>query len=148
MGRAILSLVLLMHAGAAAAAKPARVNREAVPYTVRLPAVDRVELEAYEVAEMDIKSVKATKVLEGAEARAFAALWRRQDYKPGSAACHYPFVGVKFYSKGRLIAHASVCWMCDNIDFLTPRLRHRQSFVGGSRRGKELGAAFARAFKQ
>lgn len=148
MRRAILSLLLVMQACAAVAAKPARVNREAVPYTVRLPAVDRVELEAYEVAEISIKSVKATRVLEGAEARAFAALWRRQDYKPGSAACHYPFVGVKFYSRGRLLAHASVCWMCDNIAFMTPQLRARQSFAGNSRRGKELADAFARAFKQ
>ncbi len=148
MRRAILSLLLFTQAGAAAAAKPARVNREAVPYTVRLPAVDRVELEAYEVAEMSIQSVKATRALEGAEARAFAALWRRQDYRRGSAACHYPFVGVRFYSGGRLVAHASVCWMCDNISFMTPRLRANQGFVGGSRRGKELADAFARAFKQ
>ncbi len=144
--RFVLSVSLLLPTCAAASAKPPRADREAVPYTVRLPAVDRVELETFNVIEEAIESVEAVKVLEGREARAFAALWRGQDYRHGSAACHHPFFGVKFYSRGRVIAHASVCWACDNINFLSPRLYANQGFVGGSRKGKQLLELFRRAF--
>jgi hypothetical protein len=146
MRHQLYSVMLLLLLSIAVAAKPGRVNREAIRYTIRLPAVDKVELEKFKTREMWVESVEATKVLEGKEAQAVAVLWRRQDYRLGSAECHYPAVGIKFYSGGKVIAHASLCWMCDNIIFLTPDLRLKQSFAGHSKRGKELLDVFARAF--
>jgi hypothetical protein len=146
MRRKIFSVMFILQLSVAVVAKPPRVNREAIRYTVRLPAVDKVELEKFKTSEMWIEGIEATKVLEGREAQSIAALWRRQDYRLGSAECHYPAFGIKFYSGGKLIAHASLCWMCDNVAFLTPGLRSKQGFAGKSRRGKELLDLFARAF--
>jgi hypothetical protein len=148
MSRKLFSLMLIMQLGVAVAATPARVNREAIRYTVRLPAVDKIELEKFNPTEMRIESIVATKVLEGKEAQAVAALWRKQDYRSIVATCHYPAFGIKFYSNGKLISYASVCWECENIMFLTPKLSARQGFDGTSKKGKELLEVFTRAFPQ
>ena len=117
-------------------------------YTRRLPSVDRVELQTLKSHEMLIESVQATKVMEGADARRIASLWRRQKYRSFSADCHYPAYGIKFYSRGKLLLYASVCWQCDNIAFIEPKGRYRpQGFDGTSRAGKELLELFEKSFR-
>lgn len=148
MQRKLFSVILIVQLAVTVAATPPRVNREAIRYTVRLPAVDRIELEKFETREMRIESIAATKVLEGSEAKAVAALWRKQDYRSLAAICHYPAFGIKFYSKGKLLAYASLCWECNNIVFITPKLELKQAFAGNSKRGHELLEVFTRAFPQ
>jgi hypothetical protein len=148
MWRKILAVFLITQPGLTVAAKPARANRDAIPYTLRLPDVDKIELEKFKTDGKFVESIEATKVLEGDEAKAVAALWRRQDYRSGAAICHEPAFGIKFYSKGKLISYASLCWQCNNIVFLTPKLKSKQGFTGDSKRGKELLEVFTRAFPQ
>jgi len=148
--RTVLCALLLFSLAPSAAARQQRFRgkREARPYTQRLPPVDKVELLKLEKREMwaEGDGVEATKTLEGAEARRVASLWRTQYYTPAAAICHYPPFAIKFYSKDRLLAYASLCWECDNISFITPRLGDRQGFVGGSRQGKALLRLFRDAF--
>ena len=131
---------------AAVTAQPGRGYALTTRLTRRLPAVDKVELEKYKTHEMRIESVEATKTLEGGEARRVARLWRAQNYRPRDPMCHYPVFGIKFYSKGALLLHASVCWECDNIAFMTPRAKGRQGFNGRSAKGKELLGVFLKSF--
>lgn len=131
-------------------ADPARSgdNSEALRYTRRLPRIDKVELEKFKASEIWIESIKARKMIDGREAQAIASLWRTQTYRSRSPICHYPAYGIKFYSKGKLILYASLCWQCDNIEFMTPKLKSRQGFAGSSKKGKELLAVFRAAFPQ
>ena len=45
-----------------------------------------------------------------------------------------------------MIFYASVCWECDNILVIEPKLGAKQSFDGGSRKGEELLKVFTTAF--
>ena len=152
MWRKLFTVLLIAQLGVTVAAKPHRkrngVNPDMRRYTLKLPAVDKVELEKFKTREMWVESIEATKVLEGSDAQAVAALWRKQDYRRLAAICHYPAYGIKFYSKGKLLAYASLCWECDNIIFLTPKLEGKQAFDGDSKRGRELLEVFTRAFPQ
>ena len=148
MWRTLFVVIVLVQLGLTLAAKPSPVNREAIRYTLRLPAVDKIELQKLKPEGRTFEAVEATKVIEGDEARAVASLWRKQDYRSIAAICHYPAFGIKFYAKGELIAHASLCWDCDNIVFLTPKLKAKQGFTGDSKRGKELLDVFSQAFPQ
>jgi hypothetical protein len=116
------------------------VNAKNVPlrYTRRLPAVDKVELQKLKQSEMRIESIEATKILGGKQARHVAALWRGQRFRSRSPDCHYPAYGVKFYSRGKLVLYASLCWECDNIILLEPSLGEKQGFDGDSPAGKRL----------
>ncbi|MDQ1636806.1 MAG: hypothetical protein QOF62_145 [Pyrinomonadaceae bacterium] len=119
---------------------PMSVGAKNVPlrYTRRLPPVDRVELQKVQPSELGIKAVEAVKILEGREAAAVAALWRTQNFRSSSADCHQPPFAIKFYSHGKLLLYASLCWECDNIDFPEPGNLGSQGFRGSSRKGQEL----------
>ena len=128
------------------AAKPSQVKKVPLSFTRRLPRIDKVELQKLKTKEMWFESVEATKLIEGSEAQAIAALWRTQNYNSFNAICHYPVYGIKFYSQGKVILYASVCWECDNILVMEPRLGARQGFDGGSKKGQELLKVFTGAF--
>lgn len=52
--------------------------------------------------------------LLGGDAERIARLWR--ELPPGmQSRCHSPPYGFRFYSDGREVCRASVCWDCDNI---------------------------------
>ena len=150
MNRTILCMLLILLSAVAAGATspPLDVNRKVRPYTRNLPRIDKVVLERFKTVEMRVDSIEATKVIEGREVQAIAALWRTQNYRWRTPICHYPAFGIKFYSKGKLILYASLCWECDNIVFLEPRLGVKQGFNGDSRKGKQLLDVFLKAFLQ
>ena len=124
-----------------------RGNKEAKPYTLGLPVVDKIELLSLgQQAEMWDGKIVASKTLDGDEARKVAALWRAQSYRPISAICHYPAFGIRFYSQGKLLVFATLCWECDNIGFVTPRLNRTQGFDGEGKKGQELLRIFRAVF--
>jgi hypothetical protein len=84
----------------------------------RIDAVDVVDLYGISAAGVDrymTEAVDAPSVrLTGVAAERVAALWRR--LPPGKQArCHTPPFGLRFYSAGRLVSQASICWECNNI---------------------------------
>jgi hypothetical protein len=122
-------------------------RKEYLPYTRNLPKVDRVEILKLKLAgDAWNGDILATKVLEGAGAQKVASLWRRQTYTSALAACHNPAYAIKFYSRGRLLAYASVCWSCNNIFMITPNLKMTQSFRGYDKKGEQLSDLFDAAF--
>ena len=124
-----------------------RGEKEFLPYTRNLPAIDKIELLKLELKDDRWDgAIAASKVLKGAEAQRVASLWRRQTYTSNLAACHEPAYAIKFYSRERLIAYASVCWSCNSIFFITPNLLRTQSFAGGNKRGEQLSEIFRLAF--
>ena len=122
-------------------------RKEFLPYTRNLPAIDKIELLKLKLKDDRWDGeIAASKVLKGAEAQKVASLWRRQTYTSSLAACHEPAYAIKFYSRKRLIAYASVCWSCNSIFFITPNLHRNQSFAGGNKRGEQLSEIFRLAF--
>jgi hypothetical protein len=142
-----LLLVLCIVSGVVGRTPRFRGQKEFLPYTRNLPAIDRIELLklALRNDRWDGETV-ASKVLKGAEAQKLASLWRRQTYTSSLSACHEPAYAIKFYSRERLIAYASVCWSCNSIFFITPNLHRTQSFAGGNKRGEQLSEIFRLAF--
>lgn len=128
------------------AAKPSQVKKVPLRFTRRLPRIDKVELQKLKTKEIWFESIEGTKLIEGSEAQAIAALWRTQNYNSFNAICHYPVYGIKFYSRGKVILYASVCWECDNILVMEPTLGGRQGFNGGSKKGQQLRKVFTGAF--
>jgi hypothetical protein len=124
-------------------------RKEFLPYTRNLPDVDRVELLKLKLVEDQWDGdILATKVLEGAEARRVARLWRGQTYTSSQSACHNPAYAVKFYSQGKLLVYASICWSCNNIFMITPSFTSTQNFLGEDRRGEQLYQIFYSAFNK
>jgi len=125
-----------------------RGRPEFLLYTRNLPAVDRIELLQLKPREGQLGGggIVATKILTGAEAKKVASLWRKQTYTSSDSACHEPAYAIKFYSAGKLLAYASICWSCNNIYFITPHLERQQTFAGGNKRGEELSEVFRLAF--
>lgn len=147
----MLVLLLLLCGPPAASGRSRRFTgqKEYLPYTRNLPPIDKVEL--LKLRLIDDRwdgDVLATKVLKRADARKVATLWRRQTYTSGLAACHNPAYAIKFYSRGKLLAYASVCWSCNNILMITPKLTRTQSFRGYNRRGEQLSELFESAFTE
>jgi hypothetical protein len=62
------------------------------------------------------------------------------------AACHYPVYAMKFYSQGKPIAYASLCWECKNIVFIEPDLNDSLGFAANNARGRQLFTVFKKAF--
>jgi hypothetical protein len=142
-------LMLLMSPAEARHVRRFAGNKEAKPYTRDLPAIDKVELLKLDLSHSEMwngKDVEAMKTIEGREARKIASLWRAQAYRSSSAICHEPSYAIKFYSKDKLIAYASVCWMCNNVAFVTPELRRTQGFNGKGIQGQRLLQVFQNAF--
>lgn len=90
--------------------------------------------------------MEATKIVEGDEAQRIASLWRTQQYRPYTASCHLPAYAIKFYSEGKVLVYASLCWECDNIDFISPELKRTQGFDGRGKKGQQLLEVFTKAF--
>jgi hypothetical protein len=128
---------------------PYEGNAEARPFTQNLPSVDRLELMALErVGDLWTGEIKASKIIEGNEAQKVASLWRNQLYLPDSPICHNPAYAIRFFSREKLIAYASLCWDCDNIEFLDPRVKGYQGFAGKSDTGQRLLDEFTNAFPE
>ena len=124
-------------------------HKEFLPYTRNLPAVYKIELLKLQLKDERWNGeIAATKVLRGAEAQKVAALWRRQGYTGSQAACHEPAYAIKFYSRRKLIAYASVCWSCNNMYFIMPNLHRTQSFLGGNKSGEQLSEISRLAFTE
>ena len=141
--RASLALfVTSMLTTAAFAAKP---RRALIPYTRRLPTIDKIELQKLKANEIWIGSIEATKTIDGAEAQTIASLWRSLTYTSFTADCHEPAYGIKFYRKGKVVLYASLCWQCDNVRFMEPKLGE-QGFAAKSSSVKQLLQVFIKAF--
>ena len=124
-----------------------RGQKEFLPYTRRLPSIDKIELLKLMLKDDRWNGeIAGTKLLKGSEAQKVASLWRRQTYTPNTSACHEPAYAIKFYNRGKLLAYASVCWACNSIFFITPDLHRTQSFAGGDKKGEELSEIFRLAF--
>ncbi len=109
--------------------------------TRTLPTIDKVELQAVIDSELWIKSVEATKTIEGVEAQKVAQLWRSQKWDRSAFACHRPVYAIKFFSHGKLIFYASICWECHNVYFLesdTKKIVGSVGFDSASAKGREL----------
>jgi hypothetical protein len=143
-----LFIILLTSVAVQANSSHLDVQRKLRPYTRNLPRIDKVELETYNLMEMRVESIARTKTIEGREARAIASLWRTQNYRSFNPICHFPTFGIKFYSKGKLILYATLCWQCDNIVIREPKLRMSQGFDGKSKKGQQLLEALKGAFAQ
>ena len=143
----ILTLILLFAAGVSAQTSPFHGLKEARPFTRNLPRIDRVELMHLKL-EGDLwrGEILATKVLTDTEAQSVATLWRDQTYLPGYPVCHFPPYAIKFFAQDKLLAYATICWACNDIYFLTPRIEKPQQFGAGDRKGKQLLALFRKAF--
>jgi len=126
-----------------------RGRREYLPYTRNLPPVNRVEILKLKLIEDQWDGgILDTRVLVGAKAQKLASLWRGQNYTLALAACHNPGYAIKFYSRGKLVVYASVCWSCNNIFMIRPKLATTQSFRGYDRRGEQLSEIFDTAFSE
>jgi hypothetical protein len=132
--RLIQALLVLIALCGASQAQNARLTR-------RLPTIDRVELQSVIDSELWIKSVEATKTIEGLEAQRVSRLWRSQKWNRSGYACHRPVYAIKFFSHGKLIFYASICWECHNVYFIEPDTKQIVGSVGfgaGSAKGREL----------
>jgi hypothetical protein len=104
-----------------------------------LPHIDKTELLRL-VKHGDIWNgeIAAQTALTGADAEAAADLWRTQSFSSVSPACHNPGYAIKFYDHDVLIVYATLCWECNNIEFLTPQLQNYVGFEGEGAKGQAL----------
>jgi hypothetical protein len=128
----------------------AYVEKGALPFTRKLPPIDKVELIKLKVKGdlWDGSSIEGRQIVEGRQAREIAALWRTQDYEYDATACHLPAYAIKFYSKGKERLYAALCWGCNNICFHSPKMKRCQGFEGKSRKGARLLKIFTNAFPE
>jgi len=138
----IAGVALMVIANPVSATRDSKFAR----FTTKLPPIDKIELQEVEANELWIKRVLATKTIEGREAQSVARLWRSQKYGGMGAACHNPVYAIKFYSQGKPIAYASLCWECKNIIFVESDLNDSLGFAANSARGRQLLTVFKKAF--
>src|SRR5262245_2583165 len=126
----VILLLILFPVSNAPAQSRFRGQKEFLPYTRNLPAIDKVEVFTLKLNERDewTGEFLDSRVLTGATARKFASLWRRQTYNDHQSACHNPGYAVKFYAHGKLLVHANVCFSCNNMSMITPNLEKLQNF--------------------
>ena len=109
--------------------------------------IDKVELISIESRMGNIEKVNATKLVEGQEAQEILNLWRKQHFQGySSAACHQPPYAIRFYSRGKVVLFASVCWMCHNVTFIVPDKKNWIEFDAESKEGIMLRELFKKAF--
>ena len=117
-------------------------------YTGNLPSVDKVELfKLKKHGDLWRGEIEAQKVIIDADVQAIAELWRNQSYSSDSAICHNPGYGIKFYSQNQIVVYATLCWECNNIEFLNPKVENYVGFAGKSSQGQELLRTFENAFQ-
>ena len=91
----------------------------------------------------NIERVDATKVIEGQEVQEIVRAWRQQRFAGYSAAaCHQPPYAIRFYSRGKVVLFASLCWMCQNVTFLVPEEKGWIRFDAGSNEARRLREIF------
>ena len=124
-------------------------RKEFRPFIRNLPSVDKIELLKFKVyGKPQDTIIEAEKILTGQDANNLAFIWRNQIFQPFISACHNPVHGVKFYSKGKLMVYASICWECNTIALETPYINDTQSFDGSAKQGQQLLQIFQAAFPE
>ena len=148
--RILIFLLVLCIVPAAVGRTPRfRGRKEFLSYTRNLPRIDKIELLKLELKDDRWDGeIAASKVLKGAEAQKVASLWRSQTYTPNISACDEPAHAIKFYSQGKLLAYASVCFACENIFFITPKSTRGQTFAAGNKKGEQLSEVFRLSFTE
>lgn len=147
----VVAFVFLCSNGTASAQhRRYRGQKEYLPYTRNLPHIDRVELFKLKLNREDEwdGGIIASKTLYHARAQKLASLWRRQSYNDRQSACHNPGWAIKFYTRRKLLAYATVCFSCNNISMITPHLATRQNFGGYEPIGEQLEQMFSAAFAE
>ena len=109
--------------------------------------IDKVELLSIQSRMGNIEKVDATKLVVGKEIKKIVNIWKKQRFEGYSAAaCHHPPYAIKFYSKGKVVLFASVCWMCHNITFIVPQVKTWIRFSSRSKEAMMLREIFQKAF--
>jgi hypothetical protein len=104
-----------------------------------LPRIDKVELLKLEKkGDLWTGEISAQRNVFGDEAGAIASLWRQQSFRSESPMCHFPAYAVKFYVDSELHCYATLCWECDNIEFLTPKTENYVGFDSKGEKGQQL----------
>jgi hypothetical protein len=142
-------LMLTFCAASTGSAQRSLTKAQARRFVRNLPAIDKVELVQYNMAEdpRDRRIAKSIFV-EHAEAVKIAALWRTQTHAPDRSACHNPSYGVRFFVKEKELFYASVCWSCNNILFFNPDFQGGLHFDGDDKKGQQLLEFFQEAFSE
>ena len=98
-----------------------------------LPRIDKAELfKLKKHGDLWHGEIERETSLVGIEAQDVARLWRAQSFSSDSPICHNPGYAIKFYVGDVQIVYATLCWECDNIEFLTPQL---DKYVGFDAQG-------------
>jgi hypothetical protein len=66
------------------------------------------------------RTVLASRMIEGEEARKLLTLWRTQAIdcdSPDMALCHSPNFSLVLYARQRQLIEISLCWYCQNVRF-------------------------------
>ncbi|MBX7224224.1 MAG: hypothetical protein K1Y36_30195 [Blastocatellia bacterium] len=141
-----LIIVCILLLGVISGQAGQQINQAARPLTKQLPAVDRVELQAVRTSGFGFNKVEQTKTLTGQQAKQVAQLWRRLSYAQVGSACHQPIYAIKFFAGEKLLAYASLCYYCQNIDFVTPKLSDTQGFRPKTAGARKLRKILQRSF--
>jgi len=103
------------------------------PSMTGLPRIDKAELfKLKKHGDLWHGEIERETSLVGIEAQDVARLWRAQSFSSDSPICHNPGYAIKFYVGDVQIVYATLCWECDNIEFLTPQL---DKYVGFDAQG-------------
>jgi hypothetical protein len=96
-----------------------KVNEEALPYTSKLPEIDKIEVYQLDTtAEGHVERVIRTHTITGKDAQDLAKLWRKQDYDfHYAAACFDPAYAVLFWHGDSLVVEGQICFNCAQILF-------------------------------
>jgi hypothetical protein len=114
-------------------------SSSSAPHTRNLPQVDKVELlKLKKQGDAWTGEIAGRKSVVRDEAERVAQLWRKQTFVSDSPICHTPGYAVKFYNRDKLLVYATLCWDCNNIEFLTPKLEKYVGFDGRGAKGQEL----------
>ena len=114
-------------------------SSSSAPHTRNLPQADKVELfKLKKQGDVWTGEIAGQKSVVRDEAERVAQLWRKQSFDSDSSICHNPGYAVKFYNRDKLLVYATLCWDCDNIEFLTPKLEKYVGFDGRGTKGQEL----------
>ena len=109
------------------------------PNTTRLPRIDKAELfKLKKHGDLWNGEIDREVSLVGDEAQDVARFWRAQSYSSDSPICHNPGYAIKFYDRDMQIVYATLCWECDNIEFLMPQLDKYVGFDAQGSKGQEL----------
>lgn len=143
----LLAVALVLGQGPTASSNGTGAELDYRSVTTRLPAVDRVELLVLHMDGQYLLGFKQAKAFGGREARKIATLWRSLPVSgPSPSACHIPAYGIRFYSGGRPVVVATICWKCNNLAFKEPLVSSWIGFEGESRKGRELLQVFRDTF--